>query len=75
MATNIPIEDYGNDYSFEKFNEITSKNIKLLKEDDVLSIQCPFSKDIIEKYKDSDLVHISDDGMSFSFSFGIPMPK
>lgn len=75
MATNIPIEDFGNDYSFEKFNEIASKNIELLKEDDNLSIQCPFSKHIIEKYRDSDLVHISDDGMSFSFSFGIPMPK
>ncbi len=75
MATNIPIEDFGNDYSFEKFNEIASKSIRSLKEDDALSIQCPFPKHVIEKYRDSDLVHISDDGMSFSFSFGIPILK
>ena len=30
--THIEIQDIGNDYSFEKFNEITSKDIKSMKE-------------------------------------------
>ena len=40
--TNIPIEDTGNDYSFEKFNEIASKDISLLKENDDLSNCVPY---------------------------------
>ena len=74
--TNIPIEDAGNDYSFEKFNEIASKDIALLKENDDLSKCMPyvFPKKIKDKYKDSNVVHFGDDGY-FSFSFGIPMPK
>lgn len=75
--THIEIQDFGNDYSFEKFNEITSKNIKSMKEGEQFGsvFQRPFSKDTIEFYKDSDLVSISDDGCSFSFSFGIPMSR
>ena len=75
--THIEIQDVGNDYNFEKFNEITSKDIKLMKEKELseLVFQKPFSKETIDFYKDSDLVSISDDGRSFSFSFGIPMPK
>ena len=74
--TNIPIEDTGNDYSFEKFNEIASKDIALLKETDDLSTCVPyvFPKKIKDKYKDSNVVHFDNDGY-FSFSFGIPMPK
>ena len=74
--TNIPIEDAGNDYSFEKFNEIASKDIALLKETDDLSKCVPyvFPKKIKDKYKDSNVVHFDNDGY-FSFSFGIPMPK
>lgn len=34
MKTSIDILDNGNDYSFEKFNEIASKDIKFLKEND-----------------------------------------
>lgn len=76
MATNIPIEDNGNDYSFEKFNEIASKDISLLKEDDNMSNCTPyvFPKKIKDQYKNSSVVHFGDDGY-FSFSFGILMPK
>ena len=74
--TNIPIEDVGNDYSFEKFNEIASKNISLLKETDDITNGIPyvFSKKTKEKYRDSSLVHFGDNGY-FSFSFGIPISK
>ena len=76
MATNIPIEDFGNDYSFEKFNEIASKDINLLKEGEDISNYVPyvFPTHIRDHYKGSDLVHFGDNGYC-SFSFGIPMPK
>lgn len=76
MATNIPIEDFGNDYSFEKFNEIVSKDINLIKEGEDMSNYVPyvFPTHIRDHYKGSDLVHFGDNGYC-SFSFGIPMPK
>lgn len=75
MATNIPIEDVGNDYSFEKFNEIASKDISLLKEEELANcVPYIFPEKIKEKYKNSDTVHFGDNGY-FSFSFSIPMPK
>ena len=74
--TNIPIEDTGNDYSFDKFNEIASKDIALLKETDDLLTCVPyvFPEKIKDKYKYSNVVHFDNDGY-FSFSFGIPMTK
>lgn len=79
MKTSIDILDNGNDYSFEKFNEIASKDIKFLKENDndwtIPGLQAPFSKETIDFYRNSDSIFISDDGMSFSFRFGTRMPK
>ena len=51
--TNIPIEDIRNDYSFEKFNEIASKDIALLKENADLSNCMPyvFPKKIKAKFE------------------------
>ena len=74
METNIPIQDFGNDYSFEKFNEIASKNITLLKEDEDISTYVPyiFPKHIQKQYEKSNIVHFGDNGY-FSFSFGIPL--
>ena len=52
METNIPSQDFCNDYSFEKFNEIASKNIKRLKEDEDLLTYMPyiFPKAIQKQY-------------------------
>lgn len=53
-----------------------SKNILLKEDDDMSNITpIPFPKDMIERYQDSKLIKFSNDGCSFSFSFGIPMPK
>lgn len=72
--TNIPIPISGEGRDFDTLCRDMAQNIHLLKESEASS-QLPFSKETIEKYKDSKLVSISDDGMSFSFSFGIPMPE
>ena len=77
MKTNIPIEDYGNNYSFEKFNDIASKDIALLRENamsDDNIVPYVFSKKIQDLYKDTSIVGFGDNGY-FSFSFGIPMPS
>ena len=41
---------------------------------DVTGISTGLSKNITDKYKDSNVVHFDNNGY-FSFSFGIPMPK
>lgn len=77
METNIPLLIAGNDEDFDALCKKTTEEIGLLKEDgcienDITPISFP--KDMIERYKNSDLVYFSDDGCSMSFSFGIPMP-
>lgn len=75
--TNIKILKDGANYSFDKYNAEVAADIKLLAEDADLSSYSPmpFSKAIIDFYKDSDIVQISDDGTAFSVSFGIQISK
>lgn len=77
METNIPLLTTGNNENFDALCKKTAEDIGLLKEDDDMSniTPIPFPKDMIERYQDSKLIKFSNDGCSFSFSFGIPMPK
>ena len=59
-------------------NNISDKSLEqFLNDNTALSdfIKFPFPQEIIDFYRDSDTVHISDDGMRFSVSFGIPLKK
>ncbi len=77
METNIPVLIDGNNDDFDVLCKKTAEEIGFLKENDDMSniTPIPFPKEMIERYKGSKLVQFSDDGCSFSFSFGITMPK
>ena len=49
----------------------------MLKETDEMkqTLNTPFNREIVNKYKNQNGIWISDDGTQFSFSFGIPMPN
>lgn len=75
-ATNIEVRTDGNDEDFDTLCRKTAEDIELLKETSEMKqmLNTPFSKEIVEKYRNQNGIWISDDGTQFSVSFGIPMP-
>ena len=62
---------------FDTLCRKTAENIEMLKETDEMkqTLNTPFNREIVNKYKNQNGIWISDDGTQFSFSFGIPMPN
>lgn len=76
-ATNIEVQISGNNEDFDTLCRKTAENIEMLKETDEMkqTLNTPFNREIVNKYKNQNGIWISDDGTQFSFSFGIPMPN
>jgi len=76
LDTNISLLSAGDNADFTELCRKAAENIHLLKENEINRLaEKVFTKETADRYKDSDMIHFSDDCRSFSISFGIPMPK